>query len=521
MLAKLRGIVSTELVRRRGDHGVGTVTRIGMKIPTEDASILQSTVLNTLKGGSAATCDIDPDKPLGDQLLNVLKAASVAGVQSLASGAAGKYKKSRTEHAPSSVEVTPEGTVVISKQDSAKYLKEIARAARERGETVSFKAQDTVDAEGRRIVEVTLADGTKTRIAIDDAVVSRPATETPKQLNTSEEPEAPHRVAGTEAAHHLGRAEAKGGQEPKQLTTSEEPKLLTGVKEPKPLTTSEEPKLLGPKPEPVEPKTLIERSKELYQHFDQDGMTEKLREYSASLGKGGNEDASLAFTNVPDDALQAIMTGDGNLKAAAAFGAEGANAQQMWFGAKKPFYPDGLTLVIPRDKLAALGGIDGFGLAGQKDVITLAHGLHPTGISIKDMAIVYSVAFGLVVPIYKPPGWTHGLGAEIPPELMPAQPQPPGFKYATPGTRMAFTEVPVAELQPTQATVVRGKIEREARRSRQGARETRCGARDRRQRRQALRLRWSSPSRRSNRVVARPSARACTHRNKPSASASI
>ena len=203
VLQNLRGLVATEAVKLAATTIVGAGTRIGLGIPADatELSTFHDTLLAALKAGTGATCEIDPSRPLGDQLLNVVKAVAVATIQPLATGAGKKIRErmtsrstvtalERTSTKPSAerLEVSPDGTIVIPKEDSARYLKELARAASQRGEKVSFDLANSVDANGRRIVVVKLSDGTSTRIAIDDAVVTRPTTTTaPRRLGTGED----------------------------------------------------------------------------------------------------------------------------------------------------------------------------------------------------------------------------------------------------------------------------------------------------------------------------------------------
>src|SRR5690606_21939222 len=71
-------------------------------------------------------------------------------------------------------------------------------------------------------------------------------------------------------------------------------------------------------------------------------------------------------------------------------------------------------------RLEALGGQDSVGLAGQEGVMRLHHDALPSGIPIEEFAIVYSVGWGYVVPVYVPPGWSHSLGRELPADLLPS-----------------------------------------------------------------------------------------------------
>lgn len=91
----------------------------------------------------------------------------------------------------------------------------------------------------------------------------------------------------------------------------------------------------------------------------------------------------------------------------------GQNASFIWFKRGEPFYVDSPTLVIQAERLEALGGYDSVGLAGQKDVMRMPYEQAPDGIPLREFAIVYCLAGGWVIPVYKPPGWLGATGDEV------------------------------------------------------------------------------------------------------------
>jgi hypothetical protein len=175
----------------------------------------------------------------------------------------------------------------------------------------------------------------------------------------------------------------------------------------------DDPAKVAPKAPPVD--AIVKQSKELYRHlFDNDAAFEAVNEFATA--HPGAPMGDLAYHGFPDGALGAIA--EMGLISGKARGAEGPNAETIWFKSGAPFYADGLALVIPRARLEALGGVDGKGLAGQDDIMRLDHATRPEGIPISEFAIVYAVGYGYVVPVYTPPGWKGPVGNELPAHLL-------------------------------------------------------------------------------------------------------
>ena len=214
VLAKLGSIAKTEVTRAIVTTGAAVVTRSTLNIPFEGATKLQSTVLETIKGGSAAVVDLDPSQPMGDQVLNVFKAAAVSGIQTFAKGTAEEIRASRkastaltTTEKPSSssIAVDKDGTVVMAKETYAEQLREMRRAAEANGDKVSWKQRPTVDEHGRMVIDVQVGDK---RVVV--AVGGGEA----KPLTTSEEPK---QITDGNPQNQLATSEA-----PRQLATSDE-----------------------------------------------------------------------------------------------------------------------------------------------------------------------------------------------------------------------------------------------------------------------------------------------------------
>lgn len=221
VLAKLGSLVKTEAMRAIVTTGAAVVTRTVGDIPMKGATRMQSTVLETIKAGSGAMVDIDPSQPMGDQVLNVFKAAAVAGIQTFAKSTAEQIRDARKQStalaptkkpAANTIAVENDGKVVMTKETYAEQLREMRRAAEANGEKVSWKQRPTVDEHGRMVIDVQVGDKTVV-VAVGDGETkqSTPTKESnePKQITTSEEPK------------QLG-----DGNQPKQIATSEEPKQL-------------------------------------------------------------------------------------------------------------------------------------------------------------------------------------------------------------------------------------------------------------------------------------------------------
>jgi hypothetical protein len=128
----------------------------------------------------------------------------------------------------------------------------------------------------------------------------------------------------------------------------------------------------------------------------------------------GNE-KGIAYTSYKPAELDSYV--DRGLLSGEALGqAPGPNASAIWMKAGDPFYLDSPALAIPTDEVYRLGGVPGVGLAGQVDVVTIAHGVLPNGIPFDSFALVVPAGNGYVIPVYIPPGWTG-----------PAFPVPPGW----------------------------------------------------------------------------------------------
>jgi hypothetical protein len=120
----------------------------------------------------------------------------------------------------------------------------------------------------------------------------------------------------------------------------------------------------------------------------------------------------LAFTTIPDGALASVMKN--GVKSGRALGkAAGPNADAIWFKQGAPFYGEGITLVIPVKRLQQLGGQAGTGLAGQADIVKVAHDKLPGGIPFGEFAVVESVGRGFVKELHRPAKWKGAVGATL------------------------------------------------------------------------------------------------------------
>jgi hypothetical protein len=157
---------------------------------------------------------------------------------------------------------------------------------------------------------------------------------------------------------------------------------------------------------------IMSRATRLGRVADSDAVFPALIAFADAQGGSAPMHMDLAFSGIGSTALPAIAST--GLRAGVALGKPpGPNADFIWFSRGRPFYADCITLVIPVSQLSAIGGFDSAGLAGQSNVMKVPHKAAPGGIPLTQFAIVYAVARGFVIPIYKPSHWIGPAGEEM------------------------------------------------------------------------------------------------------------
>ncbi|MBX7113073.1 MAG: hypothetical protein K1X64_01975 [Myxococcaceae bacterium] len=144
-----------------------------------------------------------------------------------------------------------------------------------------------------------------------------------------------------------------------------------------------------------------------------EALFERMIASAAESGGKAPAHSGLAFTTVPDSALESIMKN--NLVAGRALGREaGENANSIWFSRGNPFYGEGTTLVIPVERLMELGGVESYGVAGQSGVMRVPFEALPGGIPFSEFAVVESIGKGYVQELWRPSTWKGGIGPLLP-----------------------------------------------------------------------------------------------------------
>lgn len=150
-------------------------------------------------------------------------------------------------------------------------------------------------------------------------------------------------------------------------------------------------------------------------HYENDEVFTRLLADADRHGAYAPPTPELSYATIPDDQLEAVVAK--GLEGEAISRGAGAGEGAIVFGHGAPTQANGVTLVIPTERLVELGGTPQAALGGVGP--TIAFPPDAGGIPFQEFAVASAVPRGYVEPIYTPPGWEGGVGTTPPAELRP------------------------------------------------------------------------------------------------------